>query len=303
MKVIIVGFGSIGSRHYEVLNTLESVHKIDLVTKQVIEYATCFKTLNDVVDMNGYDYFVIASETAKHYKHLREICLKVRDKIILVEKPLYDKKRDDILTSNQIYTAYNLRFHPVLMKLKELLEGEDVYYANILCGQYLPTWRPDRDYRKSYSAEIKLGGGVLRDLSHELDYMCWLFGPVNSLKTINVKRSDLEINSDDIFTAIGVTSARTIVNVTIDYISKNPIRRLIIHTQDNTFEVDVIQNSISISEKDGKLSAVKLNAVDRNYTYSQMHQSILKRHGSDVCSYNEGLKIVDLIDSVSLKEL
>ena len=276
---------------------------IDLVTKQNISGVSSFKTLSDVKDIQYYDYFIIASETSKHYEHLKYICSKVENKKILVEKPLYDKTYKLLESNNLIFTAYNLRFHPVLEKLKNEIEKEHVYYVNAICGQYLPTWRPDQDYRLSYSANIEQGGGVLRDLSHELDYLTWLFGDINKIDSINTKVSELDINSDDIFTAIAVTKNKTILNVTVDYISKAPMRRLIIHTENKTIEADIIHNRIAISDRDTKEDITFLDKKDKNHTYKKMHESIINDELDVVCSFDAGKKIVNLIDGIEFKEL
>ena len=47
--------------------------------------------------------------------------------------------------------------------------------VRVECQSWLPYWRPERDYRESYSARAD-EGGVLRDLVHELDYAIWAFG-------------------------------------------------------------------------------------------------------------------------------
>lgn len=303
MKVLIVGFGSIGKRHFEILNDFEMLSEVHIVTKQVVQNVISFKKLDDIEDLSSYDYFIISSETVKHYEQLKYICSKVNHKKILVEKPLYDKKHKEIHTNNKIFVAYNLRFHPVLQKLWEILKGENVYFGNIICGQYLPTWRLEQDYRQSYSASLGQGGGVLRDLSHELDYATWLFGDVESIETISTKISDLEINSDDIFTAIAISSEKTILNVTMDYISKTPIRRLLIHTQSKSIEADVIKNSIMLYDKDGNQEKIELKTIDRNYTYSKMHESILNNDFEMVCSFDSGKKTTNIIDNIEFEEL
>lgn len=303
MKVLIIGYGSIGKRHYEVLKSLKTIDRIDLVTKQNIKSVSSFKKIQDIKDLNRYDYFVIASETILHYEQLKYICNNVNNKRILVEKPLYDKKYKTIETNNKVFTAYNLRFHPIIQKIRKLIKHEDIYYANIVCGQYLPTWRPTQDYTKSYSADISKGGGVLRDLSHELDYSSWLFGNLDNIKYISTKISDLQINSDDILTFIGLSKNKIIINLTIDYISKTPIRRLLVHTSDKTIEVDVIKNTIHITDKLGKKKTIKSKKIDRNHTYKKMHQSILKNKLKQVCSFKEGLETMDLIDTIKYKEL
>jgi len=303
LQALIIGFGSIGKRHFEVLSTFDKIVSIDVVTKQSLEDIQYYIKLEDIEDLTIYDYFIVASETAKHYDQLKYICSKVENKKILAEKPLFDKQYEQIKTTNQVFTAYNLRFHPIISKLKEILQNQTIYYANVICGQYLPTWRPGQDYRVSYSADIKRGGGVLRDLSHELDYIHWLFGSINRIKYIDTKISDLEIGSDDIFTAIAVTTNQTIVSLTIDYISKNPLRRLIIHTKENTIEADIINNSLIVFGKDGAKQIIEIPRVDRNYTYLSMHRSIINNDFSTVCSFQEGKEIVKLIDSIEYKEL
>jgi len=300
MKVLIIGYGSIGKRHYEILKSFVGV--VDVVSRQNLKNIVSFKRLQDINNLDYYDYFVISTETAKHYKELKYICSKVNNKKILVEKPLYDKKYQNITTNNQIFTAYNLRFHPIIERLKELLCKEEIYYANIICGQYLPTWRPHHDYKKSYSANISRGGGVLRDLSHDLDYAIWLFGDITKIDAINTKISDLEIHSDDIFTAIAVTQNRVIVNLSIDYISKNAIRRLIIHTKNMTIEADIINNSLIIYGKNGDKKIADIESYDRNYTYIKMHKAILDNRLESVCSFEEGLKIVNIIENIEYKD-
>ena len=299
MHVLIIGFGSIGKRHFSILGAMGGVEEVHLVTKQNIAGEVCFHSLQDVHVLDDYDYFIIANETVHHYEQLKLLCSKVTQKKILVEKPLYDKLYKNIsLNKNTVVTAYNLRFHPVLQRLKEMLKNQEVYYANVFCGQYLPTWRPQQDYRESYSADLTKGGGVLRDLSHELDYSSWLFGGFDKFQYLSVKRSDLEIKSDDIFTAVGVTKKNTIVNVTLDYISKHPIRRLIIHTQNLTIEADMIKGLIVASDKTGLLTQEVFDSEDRNFTYTKMHEAVLNAEANSLCSFEEGLEIVSLIDGV-----
>lgn len=303
MKVLLIGFGSIGKRHYEILDAFSGVNSIDIVTKQTLDDKSTYSLLADVPDLTHYDYFVISSETNKHYKQLLYICSKVEDKKILVEKPLYDRSYDDFTCRNHVFTAYNLRFHPVLQQLKHLLENEPVYYVNAICGQYLPTWRPSRDYKKSYSADIKQGGGVLRDLSHELDYLISIFGDIKKIDSINTKISDLEIDSDDLFTAIAITKEQCIINVTIDYISKVPLRRLIIHTKEQTIQADLIANTITLTDKNSDTKAVLNDPIERNYTYREMHKAIINDNYTNVCSFKQGKNIVELINSIEFMEL
>ena len=303
MKILIIGYGSIGKRHHEVLLSLEDITSIDIVTKQTLKEQTCFASLDAIKNLNIYDYFIVASETVKHYEQLHYICSKVDNKKILVEKPLFDKNYASFECNNQIFTAYNLRFHPIVKELKILLQNEKIYYANIMAGQYLPTWRPEQDYTKSYSADLAQGGGVLRDLSHELDYMHWLFGDISIIKAISTKISDLEINSDDIFTALCKSKTGAIINVTMDYISKAPLRRILIHTQEKTITADFVLNTIEVYNKQGTKSSIELPDIDRNHTYTNMHHAIINDELSSLTTFSEGKRIVDIIDHITLEDL
>jgi predicted dehydrogenase len=99
-----------------------------------------------------------------------------------------------------LLTGYNLRFLPSLRQFKDLLNGELIgRVLSVRCeiGQYLPSWRPDADYRQSVSARRELGGGALLELSHELDYLRWIFGEVEWVKATLSRQSRLAIDVED----------------------------------------------------------------------------------------------------------
>ena len=99
-----------------------------------------------------------------------------------------------------LIVGYNLRFLPSLRCLRDALHAGTIgrpMSVRAEVGQYLPEWRPDRDYRETNSARSELGGGVELELSHEIDYVCWLLGDVSSVDAILGRTSDLEIDVDD----------------------------------------------------------------------------------------------------------
>lgn len=75
-----------------------------------------------------------------------------------------------------------LRFLPGFRKLKAALAGIGaVRHARLSVGQWLPDWRPGRDWRDTYSAKAEEGGGVLLDLIHESDLARFLFGEFDTV--------------------------------------------------------------------------------------------------------------------------
>jgi predicted dehydrogenase len=296
LRVLIIGFGSIGKRHYEVLKQFDNIKSIDIVTRQAISNKTTHRNLNDIDSIEKYDYFIISSETNKHYEQLMYLESKLKDKIILCEKPLFEKEYKLNITNNKIFVGYVLRFHPLLQKLKELIKDDKILSINVNCGQYLPSWRPNTDYSKSYSAKKDEGGGVLLDLSHEIDYTQWLCGELQEVKSYQVKISDLEIDSDDMTTIIGKTKNNIIVNLSIDYISKITYRKILLHTINCTYELDLINNRLI--QKD-KLAKEQIFTIDmqRNDMFENMHKDILDKK-QYICSFAEGLSIMKTISII-----
>ena len=297
MKVLLIGYGSIGKRHHEVLNDLENINSIDIITKQSLSEYRTYKSLKEISNLDEYDYFIIASETAKHYAQLKYIEKEVSNKLIFCEKPLFEDLKELNIVNNSVFVGYVLRFHPLLEKLYSLVQNEKIVSINVFCGQYLPTWRPNTNYKDSYSAKKAKGGGVLLDLSHEIDYVQWLCGALEEIKSYQVKISDLEIDSDDLTTFIGKTNKETMVNLSIDYISKIPTRKILLHTLKYTYELDLIKNKLICVDKEGKETCFKNEALQRNEMFEKMHKDILGNKES-VCSYKEAMEVMKSISKI-----
>lgn len=297
MKVLLIGYGSIGKRHYEVLSQIDAVEQIDIVTAQNLPQFTTFDTLESVGQLDGYDYFVIASETFKHFEQLSYLENSIKNKTIFCEKPLFETNRALPITNNRVFVGYVLRFHPLMQKLRHALQNEQILSASISCGQYLPHWREGGNYQDSYSASRAKGGGVLLDLSHEIDYAQWLFGPVIKLHSFQEKISDLEIDSDDFVTLIAKTSHNIRLTLTIDYISKITHRKMMIHTLNNTYELDLINNSLVVQNKEGEQTVHTSQNLKRNSIFRDMHLCILSTQES-ASTYQEAQALMQTISMI-----
>ncbi len=301
MKALVIGFGSIGKRHARVLSDIDAIHTVDVVTRQHIDSYTTYQHLSEV-QLEDYDYFVIASETAKHFEQLLYITSNVSGKSILCEKPLFDfidNQRHMLIdeTKNKIVIGYTLRFHPILQKVREIIQTEKVYNIIVTCGQYLPTWRPDVDYRQSYSAKKSLGGGVLLDLSHEIDYIQWLFGEVVELKSYQTTISDLEIETDDLCMFIGKTNRKVFINVSLDYISKIPHRHIFINTEQFSYNINLIDHTIAKQGKTGTIANISVPPIDRDRMFHLMHTSTLTEENT-ASSYAEAVGVMNTVAKI-----
>lgn len=288
-KVLIIGFGSIGRRHSNVLTQLGC--SVDFVTGQVVEISNYYPTISEAFIHNAYDYVVIANATSLHQQALQVVLSQKFHGSILVEKPLFNhlsvvENKDNI----PIYVGYNLRFHPIIQRLKDLMKYEEIISFSARVGQYLPTWRATVDYRHNYSAQESMGGGVLRDLSHELDYCLWICGDCLELTALGGKLSELEIDSDDTYSILMRCQNAPLVMINMDYLSRVKRREIIIQTKKHTFFADLIKNQLTIDE-----NVHQFETID---TYEQEHHAILSNNVSDLCTYIQGMKLVGLIDII-----
>ena len=298
MNILLIGFGSIGSRHYTLLSENPRVKTIDIVSKSKVG-ALCgsLTELNDT-ELSRYDLFFICSETSLHEHQLQYIDQRVINKVILVEKPLYSEQ-SNYKATNKVLVTYNLRFHPVIQKLKLILEREKLLSFSVSSGQYLPTWRPSQDYKLSYSSDINRGGGVLRDLSHEIDYTFYLCGEIKLQSAMASSHSHLQLKSDDICTILATNDHNAHIQIQMDYLSFRPKREIEIQTDKITVSANLISNEISVYYSDGKKEEFIFGELNRNFTYLAMHGDILDNSGANVTSFIEANQIMQLINNIT----
>jgi len=291
MKALVVGYGSIGSRHARLLKELGC--QVAVVSRRSIEFSPHYFELDQALKDWQPEYIVIAGRTSEHREKIKRLVDHGFKGSVLVEKPLFERTLQfPPHQFSRLAIAYNLRFHPLLLKLKSLLDNaEQVVTAHIYAGSFLPDWRPNTDYRQSYSAIKNKGGGVLRDLSHELDYTLWLFGSWRQLTASGGHFSRLEIDSDDAYTLIMETQFCPLVTIHINYLDRIPRREILVNTDNHTIQVDLINNTIAI---DGRQDSV---TIERDDTYRAEHQAMLAGNIEGLCTLDHGIEVLRTIEA------
>lgn len=296
LSAVIIGYGSIGRRHAEILNSMEIIKNVAVHTSQTdIPYET-IRILDEVTKLDP-DYIVIASDTGSHKKQLMFLEENLIGKKILVEKPLFESIYDLEIKNNQVFVGYNLRFHPLLQKIKEKISEKELWNIEVFCGSFLPDWRPGRDYRKTASAKKGAGGGVLLELSHELDYVRWIAGGLEVEYAQNSKVSDLEIDTDDLMLFTGSSERCPHVHISLNYFTRRPIRQILIDGESISIQADLIAKTTSVYEHNN-WSDFSWPQLQRNDTYLAQHKAIINGNFSNVCSYEEGLETMRLIETI-----
>ncbi|MFA6552386.1 MAG: Gfo/Idh/MocA family oxidoreductase [Candidatus Paceibacterota bacterium] len=278
IKIILVGFGSIGSRHYRNLKSLgfEDVSVYDVVMEHV---PADIKTVSilDSKTLKNFDVAFICNPTSDHLK-TAALCAKAGCHLF-IEKPLSNKlvgiaELQKICQKNKLINMVgcNMRFHPCLDFVKKYIaDGKlgKVWNIKVEYGQYLPYWRPSQDYRKNYSAKKNMGGGVALDEIHEFDLLFWLnnFKKVLDYKLIKNKSSDLEIETEDQATGVFLFENGLIGTVSCDYLSKRYRRNLAVIGEEGNLVWDWNVGKVFLENKENSSSIFSLENYDINDMY------------------------------------
>lgn len=290
MKALVIGYGSIGARHARILTDLGCATAV--VSRRQVDFPIVYPDLVSAVSGHCPDYVVIANATSQHRETIRALASAGFGGSVLVEKPLFDHFQSIPAVSFKKFSiAYNLRFHPVIKRLREILAGEKLLSVQAYVGQYLPDWRPGTDYRQSYSASAAQGGGALRDLSHELDYLGWLCGDWTALTALGGHVSSLEIDSDDLFVLLMQSERCPVVTIQVSYLDRVARRRIVINTEGRTIEADVLNGTLAIN------GVTETFAVERDQTYREMHQAMMSEDCGNLCTAESALATLQLIKS------
>ena len=189
-KILIIGLGSIGKRHIRIFKQLIDCKIVVLRQKNKISenFPGVDKFLYSCKDLQreDIDFAVICTPPALHINSA--IDLAKNNIPFIIEKPVASSLKrinslSKLIESKKlpVLVGFNLRHHVLYKKIKDIISSDKLgkilaFFAET--GQYLPRWR-NYDYRKSCSAHKELGGGVIFDLAHELDFATDLLGDVD----------------------------------------------------------------------------------------------------------------------------
>lgn len=272
MKILIVGLGSIARKHIAAARAIDHLTEFYALRRDsatsVVDGCVNIHSRQEVYAI-GFDFAIVSNPTSKHIETIDWLTeLRIP---LFIEKPLSDNiniaqtvdKCHDMLT----YVACNLRFLECLQWVKNNLTGKRINEVNSYCGSYLPKWRDGVDWRKVYSANKDMGGGVHIDLIHEIDYLYWIFGEPELITKIFRNKSSLEIDAVD-YANYCLIYANFAVSVVLNYYRRDYKRTFEIVLEDETWSVDLAKNSVTINGKivfDGSQEAISTYQLQMQY--------------------------------------
>ena len=317
-RVLIVGLGSIGKRHLRLARELLPAADIRVLRHQecvsIPEHANgCFSSLEQALDF-APQLAVIASPSTFHMSVA--LPLAQAGVHLLVEKPLSASLEgvQQLLDAcheqkTVVLTGYNLRFLPSLQRFRDLL-NENVIgrVISVRCeiGQYLPSWRPDSDYRQGVSARRELGGGALLELSHELDYLRWIFGEVDWVKATLSQQSSLEIDVEDTAHLIlgfapKANGLQLLASVNMDFIRHDTTRLCTAIGENGSLRWNGLTGAVEqfdAGAKEWRELFHHQHQRDDSYLAEWQHfLGCIKEHKTPLISGEDGLKVLQIIEA------
>ena len=265
-SVLVLGCGSIGRRH--------AVNLLALGMERVAVCDVDPQRLSDAVSELGVksfdDYGRALQECLPDavvvctppYLHVPQALEAVRaGASVFVEKPISHSLDgvDGLIAEAKarrvvLQVGYNFRFHPGLQRSKGLVDDGvigRVMWARAEIGQYLPEWRPDQDYRQSYTAHASMGGGIILDASHEIDYLIWMFGDPTQVYCVADILSNLEVDAEDTASMILRFPSGCVAEVHLDFVQRARVRNCKLVGTEGTIIWDFLDSSVTLYGPDG----------------------------------------------------
>jgi predicted dehydrogenase len=306
VKVAVLGLGSAGTRHASLL--LDLGHEVIGFDPQVTapEGVTSAGSVEDA--LAAAQAVIVATPSSLHAD--QAVAALERGNPTLVEKPLATTTADAgrVVDSAKragvtCGVAMNLRFHPAIIELKRLVDSGKlgaIRFAQASFGYDLRLWHPDVDYRHSYSARADLGGGIVLDAIHELDYLLWLLGPVSGVSAEVAHVSDLELDVEDVAVAVLRFASGAVGSIDLNFFEPAYRRSCILVGSSAVAQWDWHEATVSVNGGSGEVSTVDVSC-DLVSTYRAELVDFLETvdHGGEpMTSVREALEAVRLAAAI-----
>lgn len=292
--ILIVGYGSIGRRHFRNLkklgfknfvfyrtgkSTLPTDEISDVPVERTLARALSYKPVATIIANPTSLHIPVALAAARVGSHIfleKPISHSIRD----VEQLHKLAKRKKLI----VQVGFQFRFHPEIQRLKKQLESKKmgpVLSIQAHWGEYLPNWHPWEDYHKSYSARKEMGGGVLLTLCHPFDYLRFLFGEVESVAATTSKQGNLNIDVETCADVLLQFRSGVTGTVHLDYLQRPTEHFLRIITEKGTHYLD-------FTSKQFDRNKMFLDEISH-------FMRCIKYNGKPLCTLEDGMKTLHLI--------
>jgi predicted dehydrogenase len=172
------------------------------------------------------------------------------------------------------YPSATMRFDPLVGALRERLaelgaEGlRSIHYTG---GDYLPRWHPYERYDEFYAGAARATGGVRESVPFELDWVCWLLGPVAAVQALRTARAQWRTDIDDTYLLLLELESGVVGSVTMELHQQAPFKLVRVAHREQSFTFDMLSGESTVHRLGPDDRAVSEpfgpGAVDREQVY------------------------------------
>jgi len=310
MAVAVVGTGSAGLQHLQALKALDGVRPIAVPIRAARAQELARAGHHAAADLPeairmGARFCIVATDPGRHLDDALAAMAEGMD--VLIEKPLaVDAGRARRVVEHaraigrQAFVGCVLRFSDSLVTFRQWLPSVGrLHMIRVVCQSSLPSWRPARPYRESYSAHAD-EGGVLRDMIHDIDAAGWLFGwPANVAAMIrNLGR--LGIASEELAHLLWETKEGAVVSLTLDYLSRPATRGITAYGERGTVEWNGIAGTVTLACDGAPVREARSAQMREEMFIAQARAFIDARRGAldpRLATADEGMRALAVCDA------
>lgn len=310
-KVAILGYGNIAEKHLNILFKIFPNNKF-LVFRKYFEKKIKYKKKN-VIELNiknilNYDFenLLMTNPANLHYFYLKKLYKKKIN--FFIEKPLFDKPQNinKIISFQKknklkIQTGYLFRYDNLINKFKDLISNNlnSNFNVEIICESNVEIWpkRPVNNLNTSISS--KTAGGVLNELSHEIDYCLYLFGKPKKLFAMNLNSKMIsDCDTYDQTNIIFFYKKNIRINIRLSFNQKISKRHCLISNNNGYYFMDLINRNIEIKKGSSKKNINVKNDLSDSY-YKQLKVFFYDKN-FDLKNLRHSLEVLNIIRLINL---
>jgi len=324
MKALVLGCGSIGSRHIGHLrqlglSNLEAADPNPAAQQRAkARWGIPVESDSERALSRRPDLVLICTPAATHV----DLTMKALEAgaHVFVEKPLSVSLgqlgpllKTGPAAGRVVQVGYNLRYHPAMKAAKQILESGrlgKVLTAHAEFGLYLKKWWPDRDYRDSYMASAEEGGGLLLDVSHEIDLMIWFLGPVREVSAAGGRLSNLEMEGFDVIKVLMKMESGALVSLSMDCLQPTYTRGFTLSGEDSALRwhcpegrADTSVGELSLCESSSERFqpvAVSGNPQETYLDELRDFLSSIETGRPPSCGWKEATEVLRVVEAINL---
>jgi predicted dehydrogenase len=322
-RILVIGGGSAGRKHANIIRIKYPEAEIKIL-RRAESSAIINPDFNFITSWNEVEEFnpemaIIASPASSHLDHANKLLemgihMLIEKPISINEQGVLDFIRKCEGKSIITEVGYNLRFMRSLEFLRIQIEigiiGE-IYSVRAEVGQNLKSWRTGIDFKESVSAKRELGGGVLLELSHELDYLTWIFGDVKAVNgyvnSVGLMQLEVETLAHILLHFRGNASVPQLVaNLNLDMIRADAVRRCTIIGELGTLSWDAMLGEVRLSNNSQQQHILFSRPEDLNESYFTQLEYFLDCVNSGKTPHSNpatGLQVLNIVAAVRQSSL